>query len=179
MTNKRCTYRICISNARRRGISWDLTYVQWCSIWTKSGHWSERGCKRGQYVMARFGDVGSYAVNNVKICLCSENLRDANLGRKLSESHKLALRGRIVSDETRQKIGDATRGRKHKWSKQAKKNVASAAKLRLSNGVGAKIHPREASEIFSRRAADESYADIAKTYDVTPSCVFYFCKRNE
>jgi hypothetical protein len=54
-------------NAERRGIAFELTFEQWFDIWTKSGHYSERGRKRGQYVMARFGDEGPYAVGNVEI----------------------------------------------------------------------------------------------------------------
>lgn len=62
--------------AKRRGIGWQLTYEQWLTIWTDSGHLHERGCKAGQYVMARVGDVGPYSQQNVFIQLHSQNVKD-------------------------------------------------------------------------------------------------------
>lgn len=61
------------NDARRRGIVWDLTFEQWLIIWLESGHWLQRGAKAGCYVMARNGDAGPYAVNNVRITTCEQN----------------------------------------------------------------------------------------------------------
>lgn len=55
------------SNARRRGIDFQLTFEQWWNVWRRSGHWDQRGNRRGAYVMSRHGDVGAYAVGNVSI----------------------------------------------------------------------------------------------------------------
>ncbi len=63
-------------NAARRKIDFLLTLEEWTAIWVESGHWAERGCRRGQYVMARIGDQGPYAVGNVKIISTSENIRE-------------------------------------------------------------------------------------------------------
>lgn len=63
-------------NAGRRGIGWELTFEQWLVIWMESGKWPQRGQHIGQYVMARKGDVGPYSVDNVFICLHSENIKD-------------------------------------------------------------------------------------------------------
>lgn len=60
-------------NAKRRGVEWLLTFDEWWSIWTASGRWSQRGKGDGQYVMARHGDAGPYAVGNVSIIRCNEN----------------------------------------------------------------------------------------------------------
>jgi hypothetical protein len=54
-------------NAKRRGVSWELTFEQWWAIWQESGKWNQRGCGRGQYVMSRYNDTGSYAIGNVFI----------------------------------------------------------------------------------------------------------------
>lgn len=59
--------------AKARGIVFLLTFDEWWEIWEQSGHWENRGKKSGQYVMARFGDVGPYAVGNVRITTCNEN----------------------------------------------------------------------------------------------------------
>ena len=70
------------ANAKQRGIAWEFDFDGWMAVWDKSGKFDKRGKRVGQYVMARFGDVGPYSVDNVKIILCSENLREAiHLGR--------------------------------------------------------------------------------------------------
>lgn len=63
--------------AAERGIDFTLTFEEWSQVWAESGHWLERGCRRGQYVMARHGDAGPYAVGNVSIKLHEDNCREA------------------------------------------------------------------------------------------------------
>ena len=87
------------------------------------------------------------------------------------------LSGRVLSEETKKKIGLAGRGRKVIFSQKALKNFAIAAKKRSTEGIGAKLSPSKSLEILSRRNSGESFALIAKDYDVTPSAIFYFCKR--
>lgn len=81
-------------NANRRGIAWELTFDQWLSIWTSSGRWNERGTRRGQYVMARFGDAGPYAIGNVEIVRAEKNNSDGNRGKTLSWEHRKKLPGK-------------------------------------------------------------------------------------
>ena len=78
-------------DAKERGISFELSIDDWLEIWIKSGHFFDRGHKKGQYCMARFGDKGPYAVNNVKIILHSENVVEG-------------LRGKPKSEQTRQRM---------------------------------------------------------------------------
>lgn len=133
-------YHIQRNNARRRGISWKITYIQWRSIWARSGHWHERGRGLGEYVMARFGDKGPYAPNNVKIILATENLLEANIGNTHNLGKTLSLEARAKmsvarmgnqnllghkhSAETRQKISKAGRGRKHSIETRHKLSIA-------------------------------------------------------
>ena len=56
-----------------RRIGFLLSFREWIEIWTQSGKLDQRGRRRGQYAMARFGDVGPYAVGNVKIITMLEN----------------------------------------------------------------------------------------------------------
>ena len=60
-------------NAKVRGVPFLLSFDEWRTLWLDSGKWSQRGARRGQYVMARYGDRGPYAVGNVRICLSGEN----------------------------------------------------------------------------------------------------------
>jgi hypothetical protein len=60
-------------NARVRNIPFLITFEEWRDIWLESGKWDQRGYRRGQYCMARYGDKGAYEVGNVRICLVEEN----------------------------------------------------------------------------------------------------------
>lgn len=71
-------------NAKDRGIGFELTFSQWLEIWIASGKVRRRGCRRGQYVMARYRDRGPYAVGNVKVILASENIAEALKGKPRS-----------------------------------------------------------------------------------------------
>jgi hypothetical protein len=75
-------------DAKDRGIEFLLSFEEWLNIWQDSGHLHERGKKKGQYVMARFGDKGPYAVGNVKIITFADNTREACLGVPHSEEHR-------------------------------------------------------------------------------------------
>lgn len=102
------------ANAKYRGVPFELTFEQWLGIWKKSRKLHLRGCKKGQYVMAREGDRGAYAVGNVSIILASLNCAEGKAGRSplrgrvLPEAHRLkviaALTGRPCSQATRDKI---------------------------------------------------------------------------
>ena len=80
------------SNAKKRNVEFLITFEEWIDIWLKSGHWHERGHKRGQYVMSRYGDQGPYKVGNVFIQTCTANHLDSKLGVPKTEQHKLNMR---------------------------------------------------------------------------------------
>jgi hypothetical protein len=74
-------YRRQRNNADRRGIAWLFTFATWLAVWRESGLLHMRGRRKGQYVMARFGDVGPYAPHNVCIKPAEENVSEAQTGR--------------------------------------------------------------------------------------------------
>lgn len=98
-----------------RGIAWKLTFEQWLKIWTDSGHLDQRGRRKGQYVMARLGDKGPYAVGNVKIVTATENLTERKMPRgsnngwsKLTEAKVReirALEGKMKRPEVAKRFG--------------------------------------------------------------------------
>ncbi len=69
-------------NAKYRGISFDISFKDWCDIWLSSGKWEQRGKGKNKYVMARHNDIGPYAVGNVSIKSQEENSHEANAGDK-------------------------------------------------------------------------------------------------
>lgn len=60
-------------HARERGISFLLTFDQWWAIWAPQ--WEKRGKDQDQLCMARFNDIGPYAIDNVAIVPFADNLQ--------------------------------------------------------------------------------------------------------
>lgn len=102
-------------DSRGRGIAFLLTFEQWLLVWVESKQIYNRGPKLGQYVMARFGDKGPYALGNVKIITAAENHREANIGVPRPKSpehrrkHSEAMRGKKHTAEHNTKIGAGVR----------------------------------------------------------------------
>jgi hypothetical protein len=140
-------YLVHRGHAKRRGIDFLLSYEEWFQIWQESGHLHERGYRKGQYCMARFGDVGPYVVGNVHIILHADNSREghteenankriaatkeANARRvykkfKLTEEQKAkiskGLKGKRKSAEHIRKHAESLRGFKH--SEETKKKMS-------------------------------------------------------
>lgn len=70
--------------AKKRGIGFEFTYEQWVTWWKKhlGPEWfTLRGRNTDQYVMARFGDKGPYAIGNVR-CATGEQNRKEGLMRQ-------------------------------------------------------------------------------------------------
>jgi hypothetical protein len=74
--NKAWDYISQMRLSNTRNIDWELTFPEWWDIWNKSGKYKHRGRKKGNYVMARYGDNGPYSKDNVYICKVEDNLRD-------------------------------------------------------------------------------------------------------
>lgn len=82
-------YRKQKSQAKARGIDWQLTFDEWFDIWQKSGFYHLRGKGKGSYVMSRYNDTGPYHINNIFIQSNSKNIIDAQKGRLVCESTKI------------------------------------------------------------------------------------------
>jgi peroxiredoxin len=74
---ERAAYTTHKHHAKLRDVPFLLTFDEWCAIWRESGKFAERGHCVGQYVMARTGDKGPYAVGNVRIATVSDNHAEA------------------------------------------------------------------------------------------------------
>lgn len=116
------------ASAKQRGIPFLISYEQWLELWLESGHWHERGPRKGQYCMARPGDVGPYAKTNVMIITHAENIRQANSARTYVP-HTEATRASISRSLTGQKrptVSVANRNRV--WSPASRSKLATAKK---------------------------------------------------
>lgn len=125
--------------AAKRNIEWLLTFEQWLKIWLDSGHLEERGNKKNQYCMSRYGDIGPYSVDNVFIQKHGENTRQAHTGRYLPHRHNpcsqekrdkisKALKGKPLKIETRLKMSKTRTGKIA--SIETKQRMSDAQKLR-------------------------------------------------
>lgn len=72
-------YRTHKCHAKKRGIDFLFTFEEWFDWWeSKLGpDWvTKRGCRKGQFCMARIKDKGPYVVWNVKCILHQDNCRE-------------------------------------------------------------------------------------------------------
>ena len=116
-------------NAKRRGIPFKLTYLQWLELWAASGVLGKRGKGSGKYQMARHGDQGAYEVGNVSIITHNQNSREIVVSPKRraevskfmkqmprTKTHRLrigaAMKGRVFSAETRAKMSASAKNRR-------------------------------------------------------------------
>lgn len=123
-------------SSEQRGIAFLLTFDEWITVWTESGHLHERGKAPGQYVMARYGDCGPYAVGNVKIITMKANIQEGSRGfgnSGIGRPHDLATRRKISSSNMGRPATRGTLGFRHT---QETKDRISRAKL------GVKLGPR-------------------------------------
>lgn len=80
----RTAYRYQKSCAKNhRGIPWNITFIEWLTVWHTSGFLHLRGKVRGCYQMSRVGDRGAYEVGNVFIQSQGDNIADCN-GRRVT-----------------------------------------------------------------------------------------------
>jgi len=96
------------TDAKHRGISWELTLEQFIKIWESSGHWHERGTRKTNYIMVRVTadgvyNVGPYAIGNVKIVNRSENNRIVNLKKVADGTHNF-----LGSENNRKRVANGT-----------------------------------------------------------------------
>ena len=75
------------SNAKLRGIPFNITFEEWWSLWEP--HWHQRGRSSDSYQMCRKGDKGAYEVGNVYMATLATNRRDTKC---FSEGEATAIR---------------------------------------------------------------------------------------
>lgn len=118
------------TNAKSRGIAFELTFEEWLTIWVKSGKLDFRGKRKNSYVMSRKGDVGPYSADNAVIITATENSHDGNWRHKKSNGAALRKHYQLnpMTEEHRVKIRNALRGRT--FSPESRLKMSIAAKLR-------------------------------------------------
>jgi hypothetical protein len=54
---------------RNHGIPFTLSWAEWTEVWRASGHWTERGRRKGEYQMVRLDPGRPFERGNVHIVL--------------------------------------------------------------------------------------------------------------
>lgn len=66
-------------DAKKRGIPCSLTLEEYKKLMQDAGITLDQiGSKKGQFGLARFGDIGGYSLNNCRFITTSENQREAS-----------------------------------------------------------------------------------------------------
>lgn len=84
MVTKRDAWRRQKNSALKRDIDFQFSFKDWCQWWETNlgSNWFVlRGCKSGQFVMARNKDQGPYADWNVRCATVADNHVEHNLIR--------------------------------------------------------------------------------------------------
>lgn len=88
------------ANAKKVGTPFKLTFEEWLTWWLATGHYHERGRRRGQYVMARKGDKGAYELGNIECLQAQENSIAAHLGKTRSAATRANMRRAFAKKRT-------------------------------------------------------------------------------
>lgn len=127
------------AGAKKNNIPFLISFDEWWKIWKSSGHWEERGNRRGCYQMARFGDVGPYKVGNVRIITLNENQNEPALRKKRSDIAKGRKPGTFFVP--------SFKGKRH--TKKAREKISMSNKGRVP-GMGGKKHREETKRKIKR-----------------------------
>lgn len=117
-------------SAKVRGIAWNFTFPEWCSVWNMSGKWDARGNGKG-FCMARKGDAGPYSSENVEIKTNSENIKESYANIPISSRANPPLKTHCVRghelNKFRNTVGNCRicDSIRHKKSYENRKSVLS------------------------------------------------------
>jgi hypothetical protein len=79
------------THAKLRGIEFNFTFQEWIDWW--GSDIINRGCRKGQLVMARIGDQGPYSSNNVIKQECGQNTAEMRKRVKGNGSNRKGIGG--------------------------------------------------------------------------------------
>jgi hypothetical protein len=90
LQKKNFTKRNSRLDAAGNRIEFHLSFKEWLDIWLSSGHFRERGKRKGQYCMSRRGDIGHYAIGNVFIQPTAKNIAEARTRERREKTGRWA-----------------------------------------------------------------------------------------
>ena len=115
------------AGAKSRNIPFNFTFDEWLKFWINSGHWEERGNKKGQYVMSRKNDIGPYEIGNVYIQLSEQNLKDIVRTEEMNKHHSDIMKGKKMKPHLVEKLRITMQGNSY-WKKQTRNDLGQYQK---------------------------------------------------
>ena len=105
------------SDAKRRGIEFQLTFEEWKQWWDETGKWQLRGKTKGSYQMCRINDVGPYALSNVYCDTVEANSGLPHAGQKRPPEWKQKIQqqlaGKPKSEQHRASLATSKLGKRY------------------------------------------------------------------
>lgn len=95
----RYRYGVQKCHAKIRKIEWNLTFEEWFAWWGDDIH--KRGKGKDDLVMARYGDIGPYSLDNIYKTTFGDNAafkRSEATCKKMSESQKELFRQKQLKE---------------------------------------------------------------------------------
>ena len=160
MKEKYCAQKATTKNrvdAAGNQILFKLTFLEWSTWWDATGQIGNRGRKKGQFVMARFDDLGHYEIGNIFCSTQRANVQFAST-RPMSEETKQKLR-KPKSEETKQKM---------------RKPKSSDHKAKLQKNLD---NVRIKKKVVTPDREFESAAAAARYYNVSGGAIWWRCKQ--
>ena len=81
-----------------------LTFEEWLDIWLQSGHWHERGCRKDQYCMSRYNDLGHYEIGNIEIKSVKDNIIEKTNSTEWQAGYKLGRKKMKADSEWKENV---------------------------------------------------------------------------
>lgn len=92
-------YRNKCVNAKKEGLTCDLTYDEYCKLVYDAGIVSSKlGFTGDNYVLARFNDFGNYTLNNCRFITHKENMQEQRISEKSRKSSMINVEKLIESN---------------------------------------------------------------------------------
>ena len=98
LPDPRAKYTSHRARAKKRGIEFKLSFVEWWFLWKDKYHLM--GCRKNDYVMCRNLDQGAYEVGNVRIDYASSNSHEKKISNRARHGCRFPAQGNMKRFDT-------------------------------------------------------------------------------
>ncbi len=145
-------YQMHRHRAKRSGIKFQFSLDEWINWWIKNlgPQWlKKRGRGKNKYCMARIGDRGPYANDNVKCITNRQNASERFPSKESRIKSSKSNMGHICLIETRRKIGKANS--EYERTSKMRANMAAGQRGRIHSLESRKKRSRSLKKFYQRK----------------------------
>jgi hypothetical protein len=136
-----------------------LTFEEWLNFWVGSGHWEQRGRKKGQYVMSRKNDYGNYELGNIEIVSVEDN--HAERGRTFFDTGEAGKRIHAAACKKNEKLLRA-QAKQARMSYENYIKLSGPDRVRVLRARQLKVDPKRWLAITTRER--EALSQLARRH---------------